>query len=77
MLTCRGIKNVDVNGCGNRVGGAASVVAVVTLISILEEEDAGGTAFFNRDPRVVVNHSLFVIPENEGGRFRGMPQGTN
>ena len=68
---------MDVNGCGNRVGRAAGIVAVVTLISILEEENAGRTAFFYRDSWVVVNHSVFVIPKNVGGRFRGMPQGTN
>lgn len=68
---------MDIDGRRNGVRGLARVVAVVALVRLLELEDARATPLLYRDARIVVDHTLFVVPEHELGGLGGVPQGAH
>lgn len=77
LLLCCRIQHVHDDGGGHRVGGAAGIVAVVALVRPLHLEHAGGSTFLDLDSRIVVDHALFMVPEDVGRWFRGVLQGTH
>lgn len=54
----------------NGIAGATGVVAVVAFIGILQMQYTRAPALLHYDTRIVIYHSLFVVPENKSGRLR-------
>lgn len=77
LLTCSGIKDVNVNRRRDGVGRAASIIAVVTFIGVLEQQHARGAIRDHLDPWVVVNHPFLVEPKDVGRTLGGLAQGAN
>lgn len=77
ILTGSGIEDMDIDRRRNGIRGFARVVAIVTLVGLLELEDARAPPLLHGDARVVVDHTLFVVPEHELGGFGGVTQSAH